>query len=179
MKALVLYYSKTGNNRYLAQRCAKKLAADIEEISPRLNVLPLQIIFSLMKKSPGIARLSHDVTAYDRVILCGPIWMGHPASTIRSFLQRFGKNIKRLEFITCCGGGDDTKDDKFGYMSAFRMVEALTEGEKVRCEAFPVVLAVPEDKRKDSDTVMKTRLNDENFSGELQERLDAFIGKQA
>ena len=175
MKSLVLYYSKTGNNRYLAQRCANELAADIEEIKPRLNVFPLQILFSLMKKSPGIARLSHDVTAYDRVILCGPIWMGHPASAIGSFLLRFSKNVKRLDFITCCGGGDDTKDEKFGYVSVFKMIEILSGGKNIRCEAFPVVLAVPEDKRKESDVVMKTRLNDDNFAGELQEKLDAFL----
>ena len=176
MKTLIVYYSKTGNNRYLAERCAAATDADIEELKPVLNALPLQIIFALMKKNPGIARLSHDVTIYDRIILCGPIWMGQPAAAIRSFIRRYGGQIKRLEFITCCGGGDDTKDDKFGYASVFKAIEELM-GRPVRCKAFPVILAVPEDKRKDSDLVMKTRLNDENFSGELQKRLDEWIGK--
>ena len=38
---------------------------------------------------------------------------------------------------------------------------------------------VPEDKQKDSDLIMKTRLSDSNFTGEIQKRFENFIKKVA
>ena len=177
MKTLVLFFSKTGNNRYLAKRCAEALAADIEEIRPRLNAVPFLIIFSLMKQSLGIRRLRHDVTSYDRIILCGPIWMGQLIIPLRAFLKHYGAKVKALIFMTSCGGGDETKDDKFGYAPVFREVERLAKGKPVLCEAFPIVLAIPEEKRSDNNEVMRMRMNDNLFSGALQERLERFIEK--
>jgi menaquinone-dependent protoporphyrinogen IX oxidase len=175
MKTLILYYSKTGNNSFLGKRCAGVLNADMEQIRPRLNMLPFQILFSLMKRSPGIRKLTHDITSYERIILCDPIWMGQPASALRVFLQRFNEKINKLAFITCCGGGDETKDEKFGYRSTFKEIEQSSGGKTVSCEAFPVILALPEEKRKDSDAVMKTRLNDGNFTGMLKDRFETWV----
>ena len=175
MKTLVLFYSKSGNNRYLANRCATALGADMEEIRPRLGMVLFLVVFSLLKRSPGNHRLKHDVASYDHVILCGPIWMGQLIIPLRSFLKKYGKKVNELSFATCCGGGDETKDDKFGYASVFREVERLSDGKPVRCEAFPVLLVLPEDKRADNNAVMQIRLDDETFSGALQERFDRFI----
>ena len=177
MKILVLYYSKTGNNRYLAKRCSDALDADMEKIRPRLGLLPLLIFFSLLKRSAGIHKLKHDVASYDLIILCGPVWMGQLIVPLRAFLKQYGAKMNTLAFVTCCGGGDDIKDDRFGYASVFREVEQLADGKSVHCEAFPIVMILPEDKRDNNNAVMETRLNDDNFNGTLQERFDTFIEK--
>ena len=44
----------------------------------------------------------------------------------------------------------------------------------IRCEAFPIGPVLPEDK-KDNNAVMKTRLSDNNFAGEIQKRFENFI----
>lgn len=177
MKTLVLFYSKTGNNRYLAEHCAAALDADSEEIRPRLDLVPFLILFSLAKRSLGIRQLHHDVASYDRIILCGPIWMGQLIIPLRAFLKKYGAKVKALVFMTSCGGGDEKKDDRFGYAPVFREIERLAEGKRVLCEAFPIVLAMPEEKRKDTNEVMRIRLNDDLFSGALQERFERFIEK--
>jgi multimeric flavodoxin WrbA len=177
MNALVLHYSKSGNNRYLARQCAEALSADSEEIKPRLDVFPFLALFSFVKKSAGIKRLSHTIADYDHVILVGPIWMGQFLSPLRDVVRRYRRDIRNLWFMTCCGGGEAEKDSRFGYESVFAQVRAEA-GERCReCAAFPVSLALPEEKRGDSDAVMKARLSDETFTGELRQRLEAFVQK--
>lgn len=177
MKTLVAYYSQSGNNKYLAAKIADTLKSDIEEIKPRLRIFPFLILFSLIKSSMGIKTFAHDVKKYDRIILCGPIWMGLLVSPLRDFINKNRRNINKLYFATCCGAGDDAKDKKFGYGGIFKIIKSLLGEICAACEAFPVVLVVPEDKRLDGDTVMKTRLSDDNFAGEIQRRFDEFVKK--
>lgn len=42
-KTIVYYYSKKGNNRFLAEKITDELKCEIEEICPRLNVFPLML----------------------------------------------------------------------------------------------------------------------------------------
>lgn len=177
MKTLVVYYSKTGSNGYLAKRIADVLGADREELRPRLDLFFFLMIFSLIGKGGEIRKLRKNPADYDQIVLCGPIWMGRLISPLRGFLRKYGGEIKRLSFACCCGGGEETKDDKFGYAGVFREADRLAHGKCFHCEAFPIGLVLPEDKKEDSTAVMNTRLGDANFTGPIEERLDAFIRK--
>lgn len=77
--------------------------------------------------------------------------------------------------MTCCGSGYEQKDDKFGHALVFKEVKSLTQGKCQHCEAFPIYLVVPEDKKEDGDYVLKARLSDESFKGEIKERYEDFI----
>lgn len=177
MSVLVAYYSHTGNNRYLAERLARDLKADIEPIRPRLNVFFFLIFSSLLHITFGIRKLEHDVASYDRVVLVGPIWMGNLITPLRSFLKKYRKDIKTLYFVTSCGGGDEDKDNKFGYTGVFRKVEKYYRNPPVHCEAFPIKLVVPKDKWKDDDAMMKARLTKGTFKGPIVERYDALVSR--
>jgi menaquinone-dependent protoporphyrinogen IX oxidase len=177
MKPLVLFYSHTGNNKFLAKRISRALKCDTEEIRPRMNAMFFQIMFSLMGAGPGAKAFKHDLKAYDRIVLCGPVWMGRPAWPLTKVIKKHGKAVKRLYFATCCGSSDENKDDKYGYNDVLRKVKGLLPKKRIHCEAFPIGLIIPEDKKKDNDYVMKARLSDKNFNGKIQERLDAFVEK--
>ena len=177
MKTLVVYYSKTGSNGYLARRIADALGADREELRPRLDLFFFLMIFSLIGKGGGIKKLRKNPADYDQVVLCGPIWMGGLISPLRGFLNQYGGQIKSLSFASCCGGGEETRDDKFGYAGVFRKVENLARGRCGYCEAFPIGLVLPADKKEDSTAVMNTRLSDANFTGPMEEHFKAFIRK--
>lgn len=56
-------------------------------------------------------------------------------------------------------------------------IESILGDKCVLCQAFPVGLVLPDDKKEDPDAFMKTHLNDENFKGEIQEIYKEFIGK--
>lgn len=168
---IVIYYSRKGSNKFLAEKTAKTLDCEIEKIRPRLNVF----IFFLLKFSLGIRALRVNIKDIDTVILCGPVWMGRFVCPLRDFIRKYGKDIQKLIFITCCGSGDKIKMEKFGHGLVFNIVKEMLGDTCVHCEAFPIGLVVPEEKREDGETIMQTRLTEENFKGEIFERFEKFI----
>lgn len=177
MNPLVVYYSNSGNNRFLAEKIAQALSCDIEQIRPRIGGFPVLALFSVLKTSPGIKPIDHRVSDHDPIIVCGPIWMGQIIAPLRGFIKKYLQEMKHLYFVTCCGSDDAKKDDKFGYGGVFAKVKALAGDNCIGCEAFPIGWSLPEEKRSDDEAMMKARLSEDNFSGELQVRLDAFVEK--
>lgn len=171
MKTIVVYYSNKGSNQYLAHKISDRLSCDIEEIRPRLNVF----LLFLMGINFGIRPLKNDLKAYDKVIMCGPIWMGKLIPPLRSFLMKYDKGISQLVFVSCCGSSDAKKDEKFGHGFVFKEVEKIMGDSCTHCQAFPIDLVLPDDKKKDGDLIMKTRLSDATFTGEIQKRLENFM----
>ncbi|HEX2959077.1 MAG TPA: hypothetical protein VHO70_19735 [Chitinispirillaceae bacterium] len=175
MKALVVYYSKSGNNAYLAQKISSLINADIERLTPLINVFPIVLFFSMLKSITGIRKLTNDITKYDKVIMCGPIWAGYLCSVLLGFVKKYNTSIQKLYFATSCGSDETQKDSKFGYGRVFKQVQDAAGEKCVHCEAFPISLALPQEKRNDQNAIMKTRLSDENFTGELSLRLERFV----
>ena len=173
MKTIVYYYSYKGSNRYLANKIAKDINCPTEEIKPRLN----SHLLMLMGLNFGNKKLKTRIEDYDRIILCGPIWMGKLIVPLRNFINMNKNKIQNLVFVTCCGSTFEKKDEKFGHNLVFKEVRKLS-GEKCQhTEAFPIVLVVPDELKDDSSAFMKTHLNDENFKGEIRSIYDTFISK--
>jgi flavodoxin len=171
MKTLVVYYSNKGSNQYLAEKISGILACDIEQIQPRINVF----LFFLMNIHLGNKPMKHQIGEYDRIILCGPIWMGKFIPPLRSFVKKYSKEIRKLVFVSSCGSTYGHKDDKFGHGLVFKEVEFLLKEKCVQCQAFPIELVLPEDQREDPKAFLEIHLNDENFKGEILEKFDQFI----
>ena len=173
MKTIVYYYSKKGSNRYLAQKIATDLNCEIEEIKPRLNAHLLM----LMGINFGNTKLKTKVEDYDRVILCGPIWMGKLIVPLKNFVNKNLSKIKELVFVTCCGSTFEKKDEKFGHDFVFKDIKKLLQDKCIHCEAFPIILVMPDELKEDSSAFMKTHLNDENFKGKIVPLYEGFIEK--
>jgi flavodoxin len=173
MKTIVVYYSGKGSNKYLAGKIAERLNCDMEQIKPRLNI-PLLTIFGVYA---GNRKLKAKIVAYDRILLCGPVFMGKFIAPLKSFVMNYEKQIRKLIFITCCGSTYEKKFDKFGHGHVFAQVENLLKEKCILCEALPIVLVLPDDKKEDHESFMKTHLNEDNFKGEIKERFDYFIGR--
>lgn len=173
MKTIVVYYSNKGSNKYLAGKISKELSCEMEGIRPRLNIF----LLFLMNIHLGIKPLKHSIKEYDQVILCGPIWMGKFIPPLRSFVKKYNTQISKLIFVTCCGSIDAKKDEKFGHGLVFKEVESILKDKCILCQAFPIGLVLPDDKKEDNDAFMKTHLNDENFKGEIQIKFDYFISQ--
>ncbi len=171
-KIIVVYYSNKGSNKYLAEKISKSLSCEIEEIKPRLNIF----LLFLMNIHMGINPLKHTISEYDKVILCGPIWMGKLIPPLRSLIKKYFDQINKLIFVTCCGSADAKKDEKFGHGLVFKEVGNVLKDKCILCQAFPIGMVLPDDKKEDTDAFMKTHLNDENFKGEIKNRLESFIG---
>ena len=170
-KAIVIYYSNKGSNRFLAKKIAEKLNCEIEEIKPRLNVHFL-LLFGV---SLGNRNLKNKIAEYDTTILCGPIWMGKFVAPLKAFVNKHKNDINKLVFVSCCGSSFEIKDKKFGHGLVFKEVKEILNDKCIHCEAFPITLIMPDDKKEDPQAVMDTRLTEESFKGEIRERFNAFI----
>jgi flavodoxin len=174
---LVAYYSRTGSNQYLAQKVADALHCDIAPIRPRPGAFFWLIIMSWFNLGarPGLTK--ETLAQYDRIIICGPIWMGTLVAPLRGLLQQLKNSHQEICHITCCGSKDEKKDDTFGYGTVFPKVKKIVGERLILSEAFPIVLVLPENQREDDELIMNTRLSDENFHGEIQDRLDRFVNQ--
>ena len=172
MSTIVVYDSHKGSNKFLAKKIAESLSCDIEEIKPRLNIF----LLFLMNIHFGIKPLKSNIIKYDKVILCGPIWMGKFIPPLRSFVKKYNNKFSKLIFVTCCGSTNAKKDEKFGYGLVFKEVEKILNNKCILCQAFPVGLVLPDDKQEDPNAFMKTHLNDDNFNGIIKLKFDKFIG---
>ncbi|WOF75695.1 hypothetical protein QMT40_003371 [Parvibaculaceae bacterium PLY_AMNH_Bact1] len=109
MKTLVIYYSRTGATRSIAEELVRTLDADIAEItSPRFHSGPFGYLRagfdSVRGKLPPIDVPALDCAAYDLVLVGAPIWTSYPALPVRSFFakaQLLGRETAL--FFTCEG----------------------------------------------------------------------------
>ena len=82
-----------------------------------------------------------------------------------------------LKAKTCCGSADDDKEGTFGYARVLQKVKKLGQDKVIQCEGFPVPLVLSKEELEDDKAVMNTRLSNQNFKGEIQERLEKFVDK--
>jgi flavodoxin len=108
-KILVVYYSRTGHTRRIAQELAAHCSADVEEIRDPTN---RGGVFGFLRcgleairgKPAPIASVTADVARYDVVVLGTPVWAGHVSSPMRSFVQTHADKLKRIA-VFCTQGG--------------------------------------------------------------------------
>ncbi len=104
MKTLVVYYSRTGTTKKVAEIIKGKLRCDIGEIISEAN---LSGIFgyikcgfqSFSKKTPRIKKMMMDVNDYDTIIIGTPVWAGNMSSPIRTFLTQQKDNLRNVAFF--------------------------------------------------------------------------------
>ena len=107
MKATVISYSLTGNNKDLAASLAAALGAEqirITEPKPRtMGTIVLDMVFN---RTPKIVMPVEKTEAYDLVLFVGPVWMGQIATPFRACFKQLGQKIGQYAFISISGGAD-------------------------------------------------------------------------
>ncbi len=107
MKVLVIYYSRTGNTRLLAETIAKCLNADLEEIKDnrkRTGIFGyLKCGYeAIFKKIIEIQPSNKKPEKYHLVIVGSPVWVGRLSSPVRTYLAKYGNKIKKTAFFASC-----------------------------------------------------------------------------
>jgi flavodoxin len=131
-KALVLYYSLTGNTKMVAEEFANRLGADIEEIvcvNPYDTNFQACIQRCLKEREAGtiteIVPVKSDLSKYETIFIGYPVWFGTYAPPIATFLANndlSGKTI--VPFCTFGSGGLES--------SGKDMTEALPDAKVLR-----------------------------------------------
>jgi flavodoxin len=112
MKNLVLFYSRTGNTKFVAELIAKQLNADTEELVDKTDRKGAMGWIksgrdAMRKKSTEIMPLKKDIKRYDLIIIGQPVWGWTMVPAIRALCQKhefLGKKVAL--FCTMDGSGD-------------------------------------------------------------------------
>lgn len=104
MKTLVVYYSRTGYTKKVAEGLTKLLDCDSEEIFDMIDRKGIIGYIragrdSIKKNSTKIKKIKHDPTEYDLVLVGGPIWGWNIAPALRAYLINNKNKIKKLGYF--------------------------------------------------------------------------------
>jgi len=112
MKSLVLYFSRSGNTRFVAEEIAKAAKADIEEIFEQKDRKGAIGYISagkdaMMKKPSKIQPITTNVSEYDKIYIGQPVWGWTMVPALRAMLEENDFTGKKIVlFCTMDGSGD-------------------------------------------------------------------------
>lgn len=123
MKALIVYYSMSGNTEYAAGRIADRLEAGLLRLEPE-KAYPdsgFRKFFwggksAVMAEKPQLKPYQFDADAYDTVIFGFPVWAGNITPPIRTFISENEMKAARYAAFACQGGSGAEK--AFGKLRA-------------------------------------------------------------
>ncbi|MDD5254095.1 MAG: flavodoxin [Candidatus Nanoarchaeia archaeon] len=111
MKTLIVYYSKTGNTKKVAEELNKQIKADVEEIidtKKRSGILGwiLGGRDAVRNKLTKINPIKYNPEDYDLVLIGSPVWGFKVVPAIRTYLTE--NKFKQVAFFcTMDGSGDE------------------------------------------------------------------------
>jgi flavodoxin len=111
MKGLIVYFSRTGRTRRVAEAIQALTAFDLEEIKEEKGRGgPIGWLKSGMESTrkmlPKIEAPRHDQSSYDLVVIGTPIWASNMSSPIRAYITNHGPDLKTVALF-CTGDGND------------------------------------------------------------------------
>ena len=166
-KYLILYYSKTGNSKFIAEKLSEELACDSKKIIPVIDSLAVLFLLSLMKIGIPTNISKKETEAYGELILVGPVWGGLLISPLRNTLKKCIRASKNIHFAVTCETKDEEKNNKYGYAKVLKEAEGLG-GKFVRTtEAFSTSLVNPDNIAWSPKLSEKIKMTEENFNGIL------------
>lgn len=153
MKTLVVYYSRTGRTKKIAEYIQSALDSEIEEIQDVKNRNGVLGWLSAgrdagSKSLTSLEEMDKMPVDYNVVILGSPTWNNSLSSPVRTYIEKFNEDLRH---VACFSTGDGEDPDAVDEM------EALL-GRKVFAKLHLV-------RKSDID------------SGNYQEKVDKFVSK--
>lgn len=113
-KILVVYFSRSGYTRQVAEQIATRLRADIEsvrEFRGRLGILGYlrSVREALQQRSVAIRTPAKNPSDYDLVIIGTPVWASNMCSPIRAYITAQMNGLGRVALFCTQGGSGALK----------------------------------------------------------------------
>ena len=112
MKALVLYFTRTGNTKLIAEAVAETLRADVEAFDDGTDYSGVLGFLKGGKdaftgRTTDLSPLRHSPDDYDLVVIGQPVWAARPVPAVNALAARHPMNGRPLAlFVTYDGMGD-------------------------------------------------------------------------
>ena len=135
-KCLVVYYSRSGNTRQVAEAIAQELGAVIEEIVDRKRRSGALGFLggckdALFNKLTEIDEPMNDPSTFELVVIGTPVWAGKMTPAVRTWLSRFLDSLPQVAFLATAGGQSGAGTFKgMGKVLGKRPVDTLSFTEK-------------------------------------------------
>ncbi len=144
MKNLILYYSRTGKTRFLAEKLKEELGGDLVEIRDlRKRKGPFGFLRGVRDAGLGsnteVAPLDIDLSKYELIMLGTPVWSYSPTPALNTFLRTHNLLDKKvIIFVTSRGVGyrraidilREKVEEKGGKVVAIGSVKTWLKGKK-------------------------------------------------
>jgi flavodoxin len=122
-RILIVYYSRSGTTRRIADSLAAALKCDIEEITePRSRTGLYGYLRSLVearqKRPSTIAPAKRNASSYDLIVVGTPVWAWSVSSPVRAYLTANKTRLPEVAFFCTLGGA--------GNKTAFAQMQELS-----------------------------------------------------
>ena len=113
---IVVYYSRTGKTRTVANALKEQLACETAEIKSTENRdgfwgVVTCVLDSLLERDDEIEPLNKDIKGHNPIIIASPIWIGKLSSPARTFTKQVGLKDKDVYiFLTYNGRLTEEKE---------------------------------------------------------------------
>ena len=109
MATAIIYYSLSGKTRGFAEKTAAETGAELFEIREKKKRNGFTAFFPGVFQAGGlkcseIIPPDTDLTAYDEIVIMGPIWAGHPAPAVNSAIGLLPEG-KAVSLVCTSGRG--------------------------------------------------------------------------
>ncbi len=112
MQTLIIYYSYEGNTRFIAQKMAEAINADLMELKPIKEMKSkgfMKYVWggkaAVMKSRPKLEDLTHKIEDYDLIIFGTPVWAGTFAPVFNTLFKEHDIKDKKVATFCCHAGG--------------------------------------------------------------------------
>ena len=101
MKTLAIYYTRSGNARFMAEIIAAELGADLEEVVDLKNRQGALAFMpagrdAMRGNETEIAQTKRAPADYDLVVIGQPVWAGSPTPAIRTYIKKNDLSGKKV-----------------------------------------------------------------------------------
>jgi hypothetical protein len=116
-KPLIVYYSRSGNSRIVADTLTEYLACPVEQIQSTKNREGFLGVFTcvldqLLDRDDILEPLKKDPKNFNPVILVSPVWIGKLSSPARTFLKQAGLEGKDIYLVLTYNGSLTEEKEK-------------------------------------------------------------------
>jgi len=113
-KILLIYYSRTGFTKKVAEELATEWECNVEaigDIKSRGGLFGyMRSAFeALYKKLPDIKSMQKDPSQYKLVVIGSPVWASNIPSPVRTYITKYRNKFKRVAFFCTFGGSGADK----------------------------------------------------------------------
>jgi flavodoxin len=119
-KILIVYYSLTGNTKFIAETIKTGLNADILPLKPikELKAESGMRYFwggfqTYMKRKPKLEDYALKPEEYDLIVLGSPVWAWRYSPPIHSFMNNHDLSGKKVAFWMCYAGDGKKATERF------------------------------------------------------------------